>query len=196
MQNNLTLWGESGSGREFLKYWELMAVEGRNRSTSLDPQAGLTPTSNGVLILVVGMFCSPSCQYPRKWHRNLCSLQHGLLQHEHSQGSAGRDGKQHSHCRLQLRKNHHRQKNHHQPRTGQAKFHICCVQVFSTTGEKAESKPLSWTMYSPTGHINVCTDLSKALIKMSPACLLQLCHFRVPRKSLEVLKKKSLLVLP
>lgn len=27
MQNDLTVWEESGSGREFLKYWEPMAVE-------------------------------------------------------------------------------------------------------------------------------------------------------------------------
>lgn len=77
----------------------------------------------------VGMLCSLFCQYPRNESRNLCSQQHGLLQNEHSQGSAGRDGKQHTHCRLQLRKNHHRQKNYHQPRTGQAKFHICYVQA-------------------------------------------------------------------
>lgn len=43
------------------------------------------------------------------------------------------------------------------PRTSQAKFHICFVQVFSTAGQEAEGKPLSWTMYSPTGHINVQT---------------------------------------
>lgn len=113
----------------------------------------------------VGMLCSPFCQYPRNESRNLCSQQHGLLQNEHSQGSAGRDGKQHTHCRLQLRKNHHRHKKHHQPRTGQAKLHICYVQVYSTTGQEAEGKPLSWTMHSPTGHINVCTDFSKTLMK-------------------------------
>lgn len=120
----------------------------------------------------VGMFCIPSCQYPRNKSRKLCSLQQGLLQHEHSQGSAGRDGKQHTHCRLQLRKNHHRQKNNHQLRTGQAKFHICYVQVFSTTGQKAKGKPLSWTMYSTTRHINVRTDFNKTLIKwaLPPCC--------------------------
>lgn len=52
MQNNLTLWEESGSGREFLKYWEPMAVEGRSCSTSPDPQAGLTPTSTLIQSLV------------------------------------------------------------------------------------------------------------------------------------------------
>lgn len=189
MQNNLTLWEESGSGREFLKYWEPMAVEGRSRSTSLDPSGRTDPHLHFDSKSCVGMLCSPFCQYPRNESRNLCSQQHGLLQNEHSQGSAGRDGKQHTHCRLQLRKNHHRQKKHHQPRTGQAKLYICYVQVYSTTGQEAEGKPSSWTMHSPTGHINVCTDFSKT-DERSPTCSLQLSavsecpenHWKIEKK--------------
>lgn len=47
------------------------------------------------------------------------------------------------------------------PRTSQAKFHICYVQVFSTTVQKAEGKSLGWTMY----RAHKCTDFSETLMK-------------------------------
>lgn len=157
------------------------------RSSTMTPTSSLVqsqgPTQSGSVV-------QPFLPLSQEWQQKPLRLQH-----EHSPGSAGRDGKQHTHCRLQLRENHHRQENHHQP------HHPGLVKLNSTRagflhpGQKAEGKSLGWTTYSPTGHKNVCTDFSKTLMEwaLPPGC--NFAFSECPENHWK-LKKIFLLVLP
>lgn len=138
-----------------------------------DPQAGLTPTSSLVQSLVWDCSAALSANIPGMKAgtfaancRNCCSMSTAKAP------QAGMESSTHTHCRLQLRKNHHKQKNHHQPQdlSSQIPHLLRGIAPSPPLGKRQRASP--WAgQCSPAVHINVCTHFSKTLMKWAlPAC--------------------------